>query len=142
MKTAVKFGILILSIFSFVPGKILCQDTLKKDSVKIAKPAEDCADPKISIAGKTSGNILSGEILTAKEVLCSCPDVKVSSFQVSFVAGGITKTFTSSGPAFTPQMTNFIAKAGKGTKMYLEKVMGKNPEGLIKKLPGATFTIK
>ena len=107
-------------------------------------------DPYAFVMGKRGDVIMSkGELGAAGAVIAKFENfdfdlpVVVSSFNMSISIKGILNEMQSSSKSFTPEMLAKIASAPPGTKVYIENIKAKLPDGgPARSLPGINIKIK
>jgi gliding motility-associated protein GldM len=107
-------------------------------------------DPYAFVMGKRGDVIMSkGELGAAGAVIAKFENfdfdlpVVVSSFNMSISVKGILSEMQSSSKSFTPEMLAKIASAPPGTKVYIENIKAKLPDGgPARSLPGINIKLK
>lgn len=66
----------------------------------------------------------------------------VTSFELSAVVKGQLKSVACSGNSLSSEARSIIGSAGVGSKLFVENVKAKGPDGTIRSIPGVTIKVK
>jgi len=66
----------------------------------------------------------------------------VTSFELSAVVKGALKSEPCQGNNLSPAAKSILASAGVGSKIFIENVKAKGPDGTIRSIPGVTIKVK
>lgn len=100
------------------------------------------SDLKATIAGISGGEISKDLLLKDAELLCSDPKFKVVSFNLSLSRYGDVIDFSGTGNRLSEEMKEAIKTIKVGSKISIEKIVGKNDSGEEIKLPFIILTLK
>jgi len=106
-------------------------------------------DPVAKVGGK-SGNVdmKKIELGSIGGVVADLPgfdfDAKfvVTSFELTAVVKGVLKSEACSGNSLSGGARQILATAGVGSKIFIENVKAKGPDGSIRNIPGVTIKVK
>ncbi|MBK6523513.1 MAG: hypothetical protein IPG08_15010 [Sphingobacteriaceae bacterium] len=106
-------------------------------------------DPVAKVGGK-SGNVdmKKIELSSIGGVVADLPgfdfDAKfvVTSFELTAVVKGVLKSEACSGNSLSGGARQILATAGVGSKIFIENVKAKGPDGSIRNIPGVTIKVK
>jgi gliding motility-associated protein GldM len=105
-------------------------------------------DPVAKVAGKRDGVVTKAELNAQAGVKADLEnfdfDMKfnVVSFKVSATIKGFTQDATSNSAAFTAPQKQIISQVPSGSKIYIEDIKAKGPDGSIRSLGTIAFKIK
>ena len=106
--------------------------------------------PPIAVFANKKGddNITKGELTSTLGVLAKLENFdfelnfEVVSFDVSMLMGSNVVTAHSSSNKISPEQKNILEHAKTGSKVYIETVIAKGPDGLPVKIPGVNLKVK
>jgi len=106
-------------------------------------------DPYAFVMGKRGDLILSkGELAAAGGVIAKFENfdfdlpVSVASFSMSISVKGILSEMPATGNKFTSEMTNKINSAPPGSRVFIESIKARLPDGSSRNLPGINIKLK
>lgn len=106
-------------------------------------------DPYAFVLGKRGDITMSkGELAAAGAVIAKFENfdfdlpVTVASFNMSISVKGILSEMQSSSKSFTPEMISKLNSAPPGTKVYIENIKARLPDGSSRNLPGINIKLK
>ena len=105
-------------------------------------------DPIVTLFGKREGLMSQNQIANAKElsVELSCFNVSapfnIRSFTLTVNTGGGLKSIKVSGSRFNAEARQLLEALSRGSRVYIEDVRVKMPDGKIVKVPSLIFKIK
>jgi gliding motility-associated protein GldM len=137
------------------PGTLIISVSAKtKDGTKPQGPpvkfrVKKIPDPVAKVGGK-SGNVdmKKVELSQIGGVVADLPgfdfDAKfiVISFELTAVVKGALKSEVCSGNSLSGGARAILASAGVGSKIFVENVKAKGPDGSIRNIPGVTIKVK
>lgn len=152
-KTGGAGGKFILKFSS--PGECTISVSAKtKDGTKPQGPpkkfrVKKIPDPVAKVGGKTGNVDMKKSELAAiggvgAELAGFDFDAKfiVTSFELSAVVKGQLKSIACSGNSLNSEARGIIGSAGVGSKLFVENVKAKGPDGTIRNIPGVTIKVK
>ena len=99
--------------------------------------------PKVSIAGKTGGEITIDEMINVGGLGTTNTELIITKFTMTFFpAEDHLITLTSNSAEFSQAMISNISGFKAGGKFYIEDIEVMIPDGRIIQLASQTFTIK
>ena len=106
-------------------------------------------DPKVYFAGLTVGDekIEKRKLTAAQGVIAKMENFDfdimftVTSFKLTMIVGGMPIEKVARGNRLTGDMKTMIKKAKPGSKIYLEDIRARGPDGTIRKLGGLAFKV-
>jgi gliding motility-associated protein GldM len=106
-------------------------------------------DPVAKVGGK-SGNVdmKKIELSSIGGVVADLPgfdfDAKfvVTSFELTAVVKGVLKSEACGGNSLSGGARQILATAGVGSKIFIENVKAKGPDGSVRNIPGVTIKVK
>ncbi len=106
-------------------------------------------DPVAKVGGK-SGNVdmKKIELSSIGGVVADLPGFDfeakfvVTSFELTAVVKGVLKSEVCSGNSLSSAARQILATAGVGSKIFIENVKAKGPDGSIRNIPGVTIKVK
>jgi gliding motility-associated protein GldM len=105
-------------------------------------------DPIASVAGKIEGVISKAELMAQPGVLAKIPDFdfemnfKVQSFVVSTIKASYVVDEPTKGNEFSQSQKDLMKGLNPGSKLYIESIVAKGDDGVIRNLPSISFKIK
>lgn len=99
-------------------------------------------NPIAKIADLTDGTIEKNRLLTARAIIPELIDFDFSDYHFEIVSYQLTTyrgtelqtTGTIRGNIFTEAVNNFIRNAGRGQRLYFERIQAKGPDGTMRTL--------
>jgi gliding motility-associated protein GldM len=106
-------------------------------------------DPVAKVGGK-SGNVdmKKIELGSIGGVVADLPGFDfeakfvVTSFELTAVVKGVLKSEACSGNSLSSGARQILATAGVGSKIFVENVKAKGPDGSVRNIPGVTIKVK
>lgn len=104
--------------------------------------------PVAQVARLTGGDIPKHVLLAQKGVEAVLPNFDfdlsfdVVGFTLSTTINGYSKEATSNSALFTANQKDLIKQAPRGTKIYIEDIKAKGPDGTLRALPPMAFRIQ
>jgi hypothetical protein len=98
--------------------------------------------PKVTLAGKSSGEISIAEIVQAGELFATNTGLKVVYFAITLNPGGAVVKENKSNNKLTAEMITYLKSLVPGSVFYLDRVEVANNTGASIKLEPQKFTIK
>jgi len=104
-------------------------------------------DPIASVAGKIEGVISKAELMAQSGVLAKIPDFdfemnfKVLSFVVSTIKASYVVDEPTKGNQFSQRQIDIMRGLSPGNKLYIESIVAKGDDGVIRNLPSISFKI-
>ncbi len=105
-------------------------------------------EPKAKIMGKSKGVISKTMLLNSPGVIAELENFvfdlkfKVTKFTITVTKGGYTSELTQKGNKFTSQQRNAIKNLKSGSKLIIENIEAKGPDGRTKVLSPIIFKVK
>jgi hypothetical protein len=99
------------------------------------------------VAGKIEGVISKAELLAQSGVLAKIPDFdfemnfKVQSFVVSTIKASYVVDEPTKGNQFSQRQIDIMRGLSPGNKLYIESIVAKGDDGVIRNLPSISFKI-
>ena len=66
----------------------------------------------------------------------------VTSFELTAVVKGVLKSEVCTGNGLSSAARSILASAGVGSKVFIENVKAKGPDGSLRSIPGVTIKVK
>jgi hypothetical protein len=106
-------------------------------------------DPVAKVGGK-SGNVDMKKVQLSSigGVVADLPGFDfeakfvVTSFELTAVVKGVLKSESCKGNSLSPGARAILASAGVNSKIFVENVKAKGPDGSIRNIPGVTIKVK
>lgn len=121
---------------------------ISSDTITIRKTQLNCrADPKIGIY-KGNCTVSKFELKTQRNVFVECSGCeinvkfKIISFEFYTKHKGEDLFINCSGGIFPTEVIDELQKLYSNQIVYFQNVKAKGPDGIIRSLPGLSFTIK
>ncbi len=138
-----------------VKGGQKCNITVSADFGGTMKPMgnfefriKQVPDPVAFFGGKKATDVISKAALLASQgVIANMEnfdfDLKfqVLSFECSMTVNGVEATTKSNGNMVSQEMKQYLLKAKNGSKVYIESVKVKGPDGTVRTIPGITLKV-
>ncbi len=93
-------------------------------------------DPQATVAGRSSGLIAKSALTAAGGIIPKMPDdfefelyFEIVSFSFVTVKSGDIFERTGRGNRFSPEMQSLIDGSQRGTKIWIENIVAKGPDG-------------
>ena len=105
-------------------------------------------DPKVTLFGKVEGLLSRNQIANAKElsVELSCfnvsAPVNIRSFTLTVNTGAGLKSIKVSGSRFNSEAKQLLQTLPRGSRVHIEEIRVKMPDGQIVKVPSLIFKVK
>jgi gliding motility-associated protein GldM len=104
-------------------------------------------DPVASVAGKIEGVISKAELMAQDGVMAKIPDFdfemnfKVQSFVVSTIKASFVNDEPTKGNKFSQRQIDIMRGLNPGNRIYIESIVAKGDDGVIRNLPSISFKI-
>jgi gliding motility-associated protein GldM len=104
-------------------------------------------DPIASVAGKIEGVISKAELMAQDGVMAKIPDFdfemnfKVQSFVVSTIKASFVYDEPTKGNKFSQRQLEIMKGLSPGNRLYIESIVAKGDDGVIRNLPSISFKI-
>lgn len=125
------------------------KDGTKPQGPPIVFRVKRIPDPIAEVAGKTgTADIKKVEVSGAGAVIARLQGFDfqanfiVQSFEFTAIVKGVPKVYTGSGPSLTAEMKGALSQVGTGSKVFIDNVKAKGPDGSIRNIPGVTLKVK
>lgn len=105
-------------------------------------------EPKAKVMGKSAGTIRKALLLNAPGVVAELEDFVfdlkfiVTKFTITVTKGGYTNELNQKGSKFSTQQRNSIKGLKSGSKLIIENIEAKGPDGRTKSLSPIIFKVK
>ncbi len=106
-------------------------------------------DPVGNFGGKEGDDLIQKGLLTAVQGVTAVMknfdfDVKfvVQSFDITMTAKGVLATAVSNSMVLTGEQKSLLAGAKPGTRVYIENIRAKGPDGTVRKIPGINLKVQ
>lgn len=105
-------------------------------------------EPKAKIMGKSSGTIAKALLINAPGVIAELEDFvfdlkfKVTKFTITITKGGYTSELNQKGSSFSSQQKDAIKGLKSGSKIIIENIEAKGPDGRTKPLSPIIFRVR
>jgi len=137
------------------PGTLMISVSAKtKDGTKPQGPpvkfrVKKIPDPVAKVGGMSgSVDMKKIQLSSIGGVVADLPgfdfDAKfiVTSFELTAVVKGVLKSEVCSGNGLSAAARQILASAGVGSKVFIENVKAKGPDGSVRSIPGVTIKVK
>jgi hypothetical protein len=98
--------------------------------------------PKVTIAGKSSGEITVKEIISAGGLQTTHSSLTITHFVFTIKNDGNSVTAASNSAKLTNQMIGYLKSLKKGDKFYIEEIETVTSSGKVIQLAPQNFAIK
>lgn len=134
-------------------GKIMVS-ARTKDGVKAQGPpvsfrVKRIPDPVAAIGGKKGFSEIKrvdvggiGAVAAKLEGFDFEANFIVTSFEFTAIVKGQPVSYNGSGPAMTSDMKAALGKVATGSKIFIDNVKAKGPDGSLRSIPGVTLKVK
>jgi len=125
-----------------------------KDGVKAQGPPQlfrvkRIPDPVAAIGGKKGTSEIRrvdvagiGAVAAKLEGFDFEANFIVTSFEFTAIVKGQPVSYTGSGPSMTSDMKAALGKVATGSKIFIDNVKAKGPDGSLRNIPGVTLKVK
>lgn len=125
-----------------------------KDGVKAQGPPQlfrvkRIPDPVAAIGGKKGTSEIKrvdvggiGAVAAKLEGFDFEANFIVTSFEFTAIVKGQPVSYNGSGPAMTGEMKAALSKVATGSKIFIDNVKAKGPDGSLRSIPGVTLKVK
>ncbi|HXB39109.1 MAG TPA: gliding motility protein GldM [Bacteroidia bacterium] len=125
-----------------------------KDGVKAQGPAQifrvkRIPDPVAAIGGKKGTSEIRrvdvagiGAVAAKLEGFDFEANFIVTSFEFTAIVKGQPVSYTGNGPSMTSDMKAALGKVATGSKIFIDNVKAKGPDGSLRNIPGVTLKVK
>jgi len=137
-----KVGKSEVKVFATIDGK---KQLIETKNFRV-KPVPD---PFAQITGFKGKNIARMDLLSARGISVNMPEwfdfdlsFNVVSFKVSVIKGGFVEDYTTDGSAFNDRQKSLLKSVSRGTKVFIENIKVKGPDGELREINDIVLTVK
>lgn len=125
-----------------------------KDGVKAQGPPQPfrvkrIPDPVAAIGGKKGFSEIKrvdvagiGAVAAKLEGFDFEANFIVTSFEFTAIVKGQPKSYSGNGPSMTNEMKTALSQVATGSKIFIDNVKAKGPDGSLRSIPGVTLKVK
>lgn len=141
------FSIIVTKNVKDFELKILNKKGKQKSTVHLTSVL--LPSPRVTLFGKVEGLLSAAQLRTAEKLTIEYPcapipfKVRIVSFKVVTTSGRMPNpSVKNGGDLFNAKSRMLLAKVERGSRVYIEDIRVRMPDGQIRKIPSLVFKVK